>query len=120
VFAVFGAILFTLMCCICIIVLKLKGLICVGSGPIGQEGREQRRQERIEELKRKVIERLEVQLPTKPFAVAQNYHNEQSCCICFEDFQAATEIKETLCMHIFHAKCLREWIKTKFEKPDCP
>ena len=37
VFAVFGAILFTLMCCICIIVLKLKGLICVGRGPIGQE-----------------------------------------------------------------------------------
>jgi hypothetical protein len=30
VFSVFGAILLTLMCCICIIVLRLKGLICHG------------------------------------------------------------------------------------------
>jgi hypothetical protein len=30
VFAVFGTILLTLMCCICIIVLKLKGYICGG------------------------------------------------------------------------------------------
>jgi hypothetical protein len=30
VFAVFGAILLTLMVCICIIVLRLKGIICRG------------------------------------------------------------------------------------------
>jgi len=23
-------------------------------------------------------------------------------------------------MHIFHSECLQQWIKTKYERPDCP
>lgn len=42
VFAVFGAILFTLLCCICIIVLKLKRLICIGANASPQEEIENR------------------------------------------------------------------------------
>jgi hypothetical protein len=66
VFAVFGTILLTLMCCICIIVLRLKGIICQGRGGRRQEI-DGMRLEREEETRKKLIKRLDEVLPSKEF-----------------------------------------------------
>lgn len=65
VFAIFGVILVTLMFCICIIVLKLKGIICRGRGVRQRDV--QREVQRAEELRTRVLEKLEEVLPTKDF-----------------------------------------------------
>ena len=43
-----------------------------------------------------------------------------SCCICFEDFEEGSLVRETPCMHLFHSYCLMNWFKTKLPKADCP
>ena len=42
------------------------------------------------------------------------------CCICIEDFKNEQIVRQSPCGHIFHDKCIMEWIKTKIESPDCP
>lgn len=120
VFAVFGAILLAMMFCICIIILKIKGIICRGRN--GQSRAQLRAEAQLvsEMNRQRALDQLEKYLPTKEYQQNQSTIAQEACCICFEEFKASSKIKETVCMHIFHAECLKEWIKTKYERPDCP
>jgi heme exporter protein D len=106
VFAVFGAILLTLMFCICIIVLRLKGIICRGRYLRGMQRQNEQRQQQMEQTRAAVLELLDIAVPTKRFGAALNHLGSTSCCICFEEFKDETPVKETACLHIFDAKCL--------------
>ena len=73
-----------------------------------------------DQRKEHILQKLDEKMPDQLYKTAKNKANQTNCCICFEDFKDEASIKETSCLHIFHANCLKEWIKTKFEKPDCP
>ena len=83
-------------------------------------------QRRAEEDQRQgnelLYESLARKLAEMTFKVAssKNKYEETACCICFEDFTELSLVRETDCMHIFHSKCLMEWIKAKLPVPDCP
>ena len=48
------------------------------------------------------------------------YGDEATCCICFEEYDHISRVRETPCNHLFHSKCLMEWVKAKLPNPDCP
>lgn len=41
------------------------------------------------------------------------------CPICYDDILNDTNVKVTLCSHIFHDKCLNDWLKNKSTCPVC-
>lgn len=71
-------------------------------------------------MKKKQLSDLENKLPKKTFKASKHKENQESCCICVEDFTADSVIRETPCDHIFHDHCLMDWVKTKLNEPDCP
>ena len=74
------------MCCVCIIVLRLKGVICRGQFLRNMEREMEERASRQEQMLIKVLERLEAVLPDKKYSELDVKHEQESCCICFEDF----------------------------------
>ena len=49
----------------------------------------------------------------------KDFHTEiyTSCSICLEEFKLEESIRVTNCNHIFHHKCIEEWI---CKSPTCP
>lgn len=45
---------------------------------------------------------------------------QETCVICLEDFQPATQVCYPPCRHFFHTKCLEEWTTTCKETISCP
>jgi len=46
---------------------------------------------------------------------------EDDCAICYESLKGSNEDKiyKTPCTHIFHAECLKKWVRSKLECPLC-
>ena len=38
---------------------------------------------------------------------------EESCSICCDDFKDGELLTKTYCNHLFHTKCIWQWIDTK-------
>ena len=50
-------------------------------------------------------------------------NENEKCVICYENFKEKEDVKMTNCFHLFHYKCIKNWIKSKDkskETPDCP
>ena len=47
-------------------------------------------------------------------------NDNNKCPICYEYFEENEQVKMTSCFHVFHFICIKKWIETKFESPDCP
>ena len=41
--------------------------------------------------------------------------DDNVCPICFEEYEDDSLIQETLCLHMFHHECLKEWIIRKIK-----
>lgn len=46
-------------------------------------------------------------------------NEKRSCTICLEEFGSECKVKTLPCFHIFHAKCITEWLRRKAECPIC-
>ena len=60
-----------------------------------------------------------------PFKNASSKVKEgkDKCVICCDEFEENESVKMTNCFHIFHFKCIKQWIERKqelIEAPDCP
>jgi hypothetical protein len=44
---------------------------------------------------------------------------DESCTICLDTFQRSEIIRTLICKHIFHQKCIDEWIKKTERCPNC-
>jgi hypothetical protein len=129
----------TIVCC------KVRGTWCfTGSGIISEEELlvEQLRVEngggpserRLREREREEVQRLRVDRRMKlievkcvviRYLVIKGENKQTSCCICFEDFEKNSQVRETPCHHFFHGPCLMQWVKQKLEsseelQADCP
>ena len=49
-----------------------------------------------------------------------NNKENDKCPICFDNFKENEQVKMTFCFHVFHIVCIKKWIETKLECPDCP
>lgn len=73
-----------------------------------------------EEEKERILKLYDKQLKKMIYSKSQFKDAFTSCVICFDEFHASTEIRETECNHLFHPQCLLGWIKQKMPTPDCP
>lgn len=44
---------------------------------------------------------------------------ESNCQICMEDFEEGDELRTLPCFHLFHAKCVDQWLKVNSVCPTC-
>lgn len=47
------------------------------------------------------------------------FKDHQECCICIVEFDSSSEIRRTFCGHVFHSKCLANWLKVSRTCPLC-
>lgn len=45
--------------------------------------------------------------------------SKKECCICFLEFSVDDEVSRLPCGHIFHKKCVAEWLRKKCTCPEC-
>lgn len=59
-------------------------------------------------------------LPCKPYSEMQDLEGQHStCAICFDTFEAATEVRVLKCEHFFHPACVDEWLAKNNNCPMC-
>ena len=57
------------------------------------------------------------------FKQSKHKANQDSCCVCVDDFSPDCMVRETPCNHLFHDECLMKWVETKIkagDAADCP
>ena len=47
-------------------------------------------------------------------------HFQTNCTICLEDYKNNSEVIYLFCKHIFHFKCLKNWLDKNILMPKCP
>ena len=55
-------------------------------------------------------------IPTVRFTVKET---EEECSICLGDFKARDKLFELRCGHLYHQKCLKDWLKKSTRCPLC-
>jgi hypothetical protein len=44
----------------------------------------------------------------------------KSCSICLNNFRYGNQVTKTFCGHLFHYKCIKNWLVTNVMNPKCP
>lgn len=52
-------------------------------------------------------------------STAENIHKKHTCPICISNFDVGESVITLVCDHIFHEKCISEWLKVKKNCPLC-
>ena len=57
--------------------------------------------------------------------VEHTYKNEYNkygggCSICLEEFKKKSKVSKTPCNHVFHYKCIKDWLYKNAKNPKCP
>ena len=71
-------------------------------------------------LEREKQEEFEI---CQPQDIPKKHVDLDTCCICVDEFDKEDRIRITVCDHIFHDRCLVQWLEHKLKKeepPDCP
>ena len=50
----------------------------------------------------------------------KNDHTYKNCTICLEEFEIDSKVYELRCEHIYHTKCILDWINLKNDNAKCP
>lgn len=58
-------------------------------------------------------------LPTRKLAGSENIGEQSKCLICLEEFGDGDDIKTLPCLHIYHQKCVEQWLRTDNSCPVC-
>ena len=77
--------------------------------------REQRRQQR--QYKSRLLKNFKKLSNDNKHLVIQKVYTEDKCNICLDN---AGQRFTTLCGHIFHEKCIKEWVNVNNSCPSCP
>ena len=66
------------------------------------------------------LEQILSELIDISFQKGDIYKDSEKCAVCLVNFLENEKIKMTMCFHLFHFQCIKKWIETKIESPDCP
>lgn len=59
-------------------------------------------------------------LPTRTYTADTSVSGDENRCqICMEDFEEGDELRTLPCFHLFHAKCVDQWLKVSSVCPTC-
>ncbi|CAG9324507.1 unnamed protein product [Blepharisma stoltei] len=58
--------------------------------------------------------------PIENYYVGIPMEGDPMCSVCYIDFKIGDWIRRTHCLHLFHAKCLDEWLLSRNLTPKCP
>ncbi|SPR01695.1 unnamed protein product (mitochondrion) [Plasmodiophora brassicae] len=76
--------------------------------------------ERIGDVRRRGADKREIErLPTRTFDNQASSAEEQSCSICLEAFAQGERVRTLLCLHVFHAVCVDNWLTMNKICPVC-
>jgi hypothetical protein len=56
-----------------------------------------------------------LELPISKFEVTERHDDEDvffKCTVCQQDFEDEEEVRTLRCLHMFHRKCIDEWLTT--------
>ena len=81
------------------------------------EGRQDAYENEKLESNRKLIKLMFIK---QQFALIKNNINQMNCTICFETFEAHSEVIRLRCGHVFHYVCIKTWSESKIKEPTCP
>ena len=74
-----------------------------------------------EDNKKKIQILLNTTLAAKKFIKKYGVKDGYTCTICIEDFiENKSKVSITPCKHVFHYKCLTNWLVQNFKNPKCP
>ena len=73
----------------------------------------------LEESIPKKKENISLDISSQKFAELKETPKEITCLVCLSEFIADDDIITLDCNHIFHKKCISEWVKYKTECPHC-
>jgi len=62
---------------------------------------------------------IQYYFPKKSFSQLKTPFPHTTCSICLDDFKAESECHQLYCFHIFHEKCIGEWLAKHDSCPDC-
>jgi hypothetical protein len=91
--------------------------IRIGDGIINSEN------ERLEELKKRNMERLKTLYETELQPIIYNPSLNQyncNCTICLDEFKGEVQIMKFICKHLFHYNCAQKWFEKNILQPKCP
>ena len=116
-----------LFCCLVamlLLICKRRGCCCFSTTIAVIDIRDRRnvnpsRLNQFERLEQK-LDMIYRRLDKRQFERDKQQEKAQCCAICIDDFKDKENVRETPCKHIFHEKCIMEWVKTKIEEPTCP
>jgi hypothetical protein len=57
-------------------------------------------------------------IPESEIKDVEKFHGENSdCIVCLNSFQSGDLVTTLPCSHVYHSKCIKDWLKTN---PTCP
>jgi len=89
----------------------------IGDGIMNSEN------ERLEELKKRNMERLKILYETDLRPIIYNPSLNQyncNCTICLDEFKGDVQIIKFICKHLFHYNCAQKWFEKNILQPKCP
>ena len=88
----------------------------------GEEDEENKtKAHKLNENKKKLIVLFKTILSARKYEKTHNKIDCPRCTICYEDFEVSNSIVSiTPCQHIFHYKCLNNWLNQNILNPKCP
>ena len=66
-------------------------------------------------LPRYVVKNIKI----KEYTLNENYHDNDRCPLCLEDYNIGEILNELICNHFYHKKCINNWIKSNNNCPIC-
>ena len=88
----------------------------------GEENEENKtKAHKLNENKKKLIVLFKTILSARKYEKTHNKIDCPRCTICYEDFEVNNSVVSiTPCQHIFHYKCLNNWLNQNILNPKCP
>ena len=88
----------------------------------GEEDEENKtKAHKLNENKKKLIVLFKTILSARKYEKTHNKIDCPRCTICYEDFEVNNSVVSiTPCQHIFHYKCLNNWLNQNILNPKCP
>lgn len=61
----------------------------------------------------------QINLQTIPAVLYKETEKSQACELCLDIFNEGDSVKTLECMHVFHARCIDNWMRSEAKCPVC-
>ena len=76
--------------------------------------------ENIEEINRAKLDYLFSKKMAEHYYKSEYNQFGGGCSICLENFKKKSKVSMTPCKHVFHYKCIKDWLYKNAKNPKCP